>query len=386
MDCVIASIIVPHTSFRDGTPLRFCAIVVYACQATATRERTIAYRRDTVRYCCTCQAAATIERISSYRGDTSVSRYHTGFTTQNQCFACGFDNTIPLAVVFSITYSNFDVCQTAATNERIIPYRRDAVWNLYAYQTATTTERIRAYRRDAAVSRYHTVFATQNQCFACGFDNTIPLTVVFSITYSNFDVCQIVATTERIITYRRDAVRYCYTCQATAIAECSLAYRRDTIWDCYACQAATTIERTRAYRRDTVWYCYTCQTTAILEHMPVYRRDTVRYYYTCQTDATAERAEAYRSYTVRDCYVCKSDATAERAEAYRSYAVWDGYASQVAATTERTRAYRRDAIWKHKVSFHFVSVDMQSARAPHYFCKSAYFAPPLNIPHIVNVN
>lgn len=187
MDCVTASIIVPIASLRNVAPLRFRAIVVYACKSATTTERIIAYRRNATTDCHACQAAATTKRR--------------------------------------------------------IAYRRDTVGNGYTCQAATTTERKITYRRDAAVSRYHTVFATQNQCFACGFNNTIPLAVVFSITYSNFDVCQIVATSERIITYRRDTVGNCYTCQAAATNERTRAYRRDATTDCYACQAATIVER-----------------------------------------------------------------------------------------------------------------------------------------------
>ena len=63
MDCVLACLIVPHTSFRDGAPLRFCTFVVYACQNAAILERPIAYRRDTVRDRYARQATATAERI-----------------------------------------------------------------------------------------------------------------------------------------------------------------------------------------------------------------------------------------------------------------------------------------------------------------------------------
>ena len=110
MNCVLAGSHVPIASLRNSIPLRFRAVVLDCCQAAATPERRIAYRRD-----------------------ASVYRYHTVFATQNQCFACGFDNTIPLAVLFSIAYSNFYACQAAATIERRIAYICDAVGDCYVF-------------------------------------------------------------------------------------------------------------------------------------------------------------------------------------------------------------------------------------------------------------
>ena len=210
MNCVLAGSIVPISFLRNGAPLFFCTFVVYTCQAAAIIERIITYRSYAVGDCYTCQAAATKERILAYR---------------------------------SYTIGDCYTRKSTATTERIIAYRRDTIGDCYTRKSTAFKERRLAYRRDAAVSRYHTVFATQNQCFACGFNNTIPLAVVFSITYSNFDVCQIVATSERIITYRRDAVGNGYACQAAATRERRRAYRRDATTDCYACQAATIVER-----------------------------------------------------------------------------------------------------------------------------------------------
>ena len=45
--------------------------------------------------------------------------------------------------------------------------------------------------------------------------------------------CQATATTERLITYARYAIRDSYTCQATAIIERITAYARYAIADIY---------------------------------------------------------------------------------------------------------------------------------------------------------
>ena len=171
VNCVLAGSHVPIASLRNSIPLRFRAVVLDCCQAAATPERPIAYRGNTTADCYTCQPNANIKRHFAYR--------------------------------------------------------RNAIWNCYTCQAAATPERRIAYRRDASVYRYHTVFATQNQCFACGFDNTIPLAVVFSIAYSNFYACQAAATTERKITYSRDAVTNCYVCQAAATPERTINRHRD---------------------------------------------------------------------------------------------------------------------------------------------------------------
>ena len=75
MYCVLACTIVPATSFRNSAPLRFCAIVVYACKAAAINERAEAYRCYAVGNCYACQTAAITERKRAYRRDTVGNCY-----------------------------------------------------------------------------------------------------------------------------------------------------------------------------------------------------------------------------------------------------------------------------------------------------------------------
>ena len=127
-------------------------------------------------------------------------------------------------MIFRVTHHNNDACQTTAIFENIATDARDARWNYDTRQTDAIRERRTANARYATIRRNHAVLASENQCLALGFNQTVPFRMIFRVTSFNGNAFQI-----------------------SAIVKCQNINARHILGDCDACQATATIEYISAH-------------------------------------------------------------------------------------------------------------------------------------------
>ena len=118
-------------------------------QAVARTEGRIPYARHAVRDSNGRQAAAIREGIIPYVRHAAVVRYYACIATSNQRLACGFYQTISIAMIYRISFFDNNRHQAGAIQEGIIPYARHAIPYDNGRQARATVEGLIPYAHHA---------------------------------------------------------------------------------------------------------------------------------------------------------------------------------------------------------------------------------------------